>query len=79
MPQFDCYVVGCHPRAQLIPECAPAPLRKGTAAPFSVVLIDGVVGGLWQRKRRGGGFDVRVATFAPRPESSAAFEPSRRM
>jgi hypothetical protein len=64
LPQFDCYVVGCHPRRQLIPEVAPAPLQKGTAAPFSVVLVDGVVGGLWERRKQGKALAIRVDTFA---------------
>jgi DNA glycosylase AlkZ-like len=64
LPQFDCYVVGAFPRSQLIPESAPAPLRQGTAAPFAVVLIDGSVGGLWQRRIRGTRLDVRVDAFA---------------
>lgn len=63
MPQFDCYAVGAFPRDQLIPS-APAPLRQGTAAPFSVVLIDGIVGGLWQRCIHGRRLEVRVDTFA---------------
>jgi hypothetical protein len=65
LPHFDCYVVGCHPRRQLIPEGAPAAMQKGTAAPFSVVLIDGVVGGVWERRKRGKAFELRVDTFEP--------------
>jgi hypothetical protein len=64
LPHYDCYVVGCHPRAQLIPQTAPYALRKGTAAPFPVVLVDGVVGGLWERRRRGRVLEVRIDTFS---------------
>jgi hypothetical protein len=63
LPHFDCYVVGGFPREQLIPPVAPPALRRGTAAPFAVVLVDGVVGGLWERRKRGGQLDVRVHTF----------------
>jgi hypothetical protein len=64
LPQFDCYVVGCHPRAQLLPESLPAALRKsGTAAPFNVLLVDGVVAGLWSRKRRGQRIEIRVGAY----------------
>ena len=63
LPHFDCYVVGCHPRAQLIPPEAPPALHKGTAAPFAVVLVDGEVGGLWERKPRGKRLEIRVDTF----------------
>jgi hypothetical protein len=65
VPHFDCYVVGCFPRGQLIPQAAPAALQKGTAAPFPVVLIHGVVGGLWERRRRGNTLEIRVDTFTP--------------
>jgi DNA glycosylase AlkZ-like len=65
LPQFDCYVVGGFPRKQLIPPVAPAALQRGTVAPFSVVLVDGVVAGLWERKRRGSQLDLRVHTFEP--------------
>jgi hypothetical protein len=63
LPHFDCYVVGSFPRDQLVPPAAPPELRRGTAAPFSVVLIDGIVGGLWERRKRGGQLEVRVHTF----------------
>lgn len=63
LPQFDCYVVGSFPRDRLIPSTAPAALQRGTAAPFSVVLVDGIVGGLWERRRRGSVLEVRVHAF----------------
>lgn len=63
LPRFDCYVVGCHPRKQLIPERAPAPLQNGTAAPFQVLLVDGMVAGLWEQQRRGSQLSIRVAPF----------------
>lgn len=65
LPHFDCYVVGCHPRAALIPESAPPALQKGTAAPFATVMVNGVVGGLWERRRVGRVLQIRVDTFAP--------------
>jgi len=65
LPHFDCYVVGGFPRDQLIPDIAPEPLRKGTAAPFSVLLVDGVVAGLWERHARSKQLEVRVHAFAP--------------
>ncbi|MBV9899029.1 MAG: AlkZ family DNA glycosylase [Chloroflexi bacterium] len=63
LPQFDCYVVGGFPRDRLIPAAAPVPLQRGTAAPFAVVLIDGVVAGLWERRRRGTVLEARIHTF----------------
>lgn len=63
LPHFDCYVVGCHPRTQLIPSHAPRELQGGTAAPFAVLLVDGVVAGLWERKRSGRRLEIRVGAF----------------
>ncbi len=64
LPQFDCYVVGCHPRNRLVPGSAPAALRQGTAAPFAVLMVDGVVAGLWQRRRAGKVLRVQVDPFS---------------
>jgi len=65
LPHFDCYVVGCHPRGQLIPPHAPAALQAGTAAPFPVLVVDGVVAGLWQRRQHGRRLELRVDAFRP--------------
>jgi len=79
LPQFDCYVVGGHPRHALIPALAAgrAPAYAGgwvktarqaravLAGPMPVLLIDGVVAGVWQRRRRGNRVDVRVEPFVP--------------
>jgi len=66
LAQFDCYVVGCHPRAQLMPDDVPEAVRKmGTAAPYAVLLVDGVVRGLWSRTRRGRRVEIRVDPFRP--------------
>jgi len=65
LPHFDCYVVGCHPRGRLIPSHAPAALQAGTAAPFPVLVVDGVVAGLWQRRQHGRRLELRVDPFRP--------------
>jgi winged helix DNA-binding protein len=65
LPQFDCYVLGGFPRDRLIPKAAPVALQRGTAAPFAVVLVDGIVGGLWERRRHGSELDITIDTFAP--------------
>ncbi len=65
LPQFDSYIVGSHPREQLIPSVAAQRLGRGdTAAPFSVLLVDGIVGGVWQRRRQGKRLEVRVDAFS---------------
>jgi hypothetical protein len=63
LPVYDCYVVGSHPREQLIPAIAPDGLQRGTAAPFAVLLVNGVVGGLWERRKRGKVLQIRVDPF----------------
>jgi hypothetical protein len=65
LPPFDAYVVGCHPRAQLMPEdLVPAGIRTtGTAAPWHVLLLDGVVSGLWSRQRTGKRLTIRVDAY----------------
>ena len=61
VPQFDVFVVGSHPRDQLIPPGTPlAELRMGTAAPFNVLLMGGRAAGVWERKPRGKSLLIRV-------------------
>jgi hypothetical protein len=70
LPQYDCYLLGSRfGREALIPEIA----RRGVAsyknARFEgavgvpVMLIDGVVSGVWERHRRGSRVEVRVRPF----------------
>jgi hypothetical protein len=55
LPYFDAYVVACRPRRLLYP--GPAAARAlsptGQAGNFPVMLVDGVVGGVWHQKRSG--------------------------
>jgi hypothetical protein len=54
LPHFDVYVVGSHPRAQLIPPgTAIGQAAPGTAAGLSVVLVGGRVMGVWLREPKG--------------------------
>jgi hypothetical protein len=66
LPYFDAYVVGCHPRALLFPgraaERALSP--SGQAGNFPVLLIDGVVAGVWHQRRSGRKLDITVEPFA---------------
>jgi hypothetical protein len=64
LPQFDSYVVGSHPRSQLIPPSSAARLgRADTAAPFAVLLLGGVVHGVWSRHRKGKRLHLTVDAF----------------
>jgi hypothetical protein len=54
LPYFDAYVVGCHPRELLFPgRAAERALAGGQAGNFPVLLIDGVVAGVWHQRRAG--------------------------
>lgn len=54
LPYFDAYGVGCHPREKLFPGRAyERALAGGQAGNFPVLLIDGVVAGVWHQRRSG--------------------------
>jgi winged helix DNA-binding protein len=54
LPHFDAFVVGSQPRELLFPGPAwDRALRKGQAGNYPVLLIDGVVAGVWQQKKAG--------------------------
>jgi hypothetical protein len=54
LPLFDAYTVGCHPREKLFPgRAAERALARGQAGNFPVLLVDGVVGGVWHQRRSG--------------------------
>lgn len=56
LPYFDAYVVGCHPRERLYPGRAGERLKVlggGQPGNFQVLLVDGVVAGVWHQRRSG--------------------------
>jgi uncharacterized protein YcaQ len=69
LPQYDCYIIGCRQRARFIDEGARRRLagygRGRFEGPVAVplLLIDGMVAGMWRRKHRGTRLDVRVEPF----------------
>jgi hypothetical protein len=64
LPYFDAYVVGGHPRNRLFPgEASKRALARGQAGNFPVLLVDGVVGGVWHLRRSGRGVEVTVEPF----------------
>lgn len=66
LPHFDCYAIGCHPRNLLVPaEQKDRVLTRGSIGNVPVVLVEGIVAGLWQQRRAGKRLDVRVETFRP--------------
>jgi len=65
LPYFDAYVVGSHPRERVFPgRAAERALNRGQAGNFPVLLVDGVVGGLWHQRRAGRFVDVTVEPLA---------------
>lgn len=70
LPYFDAYVVGSHPRDLVYPGgAAERALARRQAGNYPVLLVDGVVGGVWHQKRSGRYVDVTVEPLA---ELSAA-------
>jgi hypothetical protein len=66
VPHFDVFVVGSHPRRQLIPAASPvAAATQGTAASLAVLLVGGQVAGVWERRPKGSRLAVRVDAHRP--------------
>jgi len=57
LPYFDAYVVGSHPRDPLFPGQATSRARapSGQAGNYPVLIIDGVVAGVWHHVVPGSG------------------------
>jgi hypothetical protein len=61
LPYFDAYVVAGRPRELLYPGPAAArALAGGQAGNFPVLLVDGIVSGVWHQRRSGSKIDVTV-------------------
>jgi hypothetical protein len=62
---FDAYSVGCHPRSLVFPgRATERALTHGQAGTFPVVLVDGVVRGIWHHRRSGRRVTITVEPFA---------------
>jgi hypothetical protein len=62
LPYFDAFVVASQPRERLYPGAAAgrALSPTGQAGNYPVVLVDGVVGGVWHQRRSGRRLAVTV-------------------
>ncbi|MFG2648989.1 winged helix DNA-binding domain-containing protein [Streptomyces sp. NPDC048436] len=61
LPYFDAYVIASHPRERLFPGRAyERALAGGQAGNFPVLLVDGVVAGVWHQRRAGRRLTVTV-------------------
>jgi DNA glycosylase AlkZ-like len=69
LPYFDTYVVGSHPRNLLFPGKATARARapSGQAGNYPVLIIDGVVAGVWHQRRSGKWIEVTVEPLSRLP------------
>jgi len=79
LPQFDEYVIGSHPRERLVPadfrdrladgrvdaSWARRAVSTGAIAMIPTLLVDGIVSGVWQRRRERKRLDVRVEPILP--------------
>lgn len=66
LPYFDAYAVGCHPRERLFPgAAAERALARGQAGNYPVLLVDGVVAGVWHQRRSGRAIHVTVEPLRP--------------
>ena len=67
LPYFDAYVVAAQPRERLYPGAAGtrALSPSGQAGNYPVMLVDGVVGGVWHQKRTGRRLTITVEPLAP--------------
>jgi hypothetical protein len=70
LPQYDCYVLGAVPRDRVVPEAARKRIaghgrgRFEGAVGLPVLLVDGVVAGMWERHTRGKRTELKVEPFA---------------
>jgi hypothetical protein len=69
VPQYDCYILGCRFGRERIAAAGRdrvAAFKNGRfegATGLPLLLVDGVVAGMWERRQRGGGVEVRVEPF----------------
>lgn len=65
LPYFDAYIVGSQPRELLFPGRAAqrALTPSGQAGNYPVLLIDGIVAGVWHQRRSGRWLDITVEPF----------------
>jgi hypothetical protein len=65
LPYFDAYAVGSYPREWLFPgKAGERALAGGQAGNFPVLLIDGIVAGVWHQRRSGRRIAVTVEPLA---------------
>jgi hypothetical protein len=64
LPSWDCYVMFYHPRELFVSQNYRARVFRKLEGNASVLLIDGVAGGVWEQRRKGDRTEVRVQPFS---------------
>jgi hypothetical protein len=73
LPYFDAYAIACRPRDRLFPGAAHGrALAGGQAGNYPVVLVDGIVAGVWHQRRSGRRVAVTVEPVGEALERAAA-------
>jgi hypothetical protein len=68
LPYFDAFAVGCHPRELLFPgRAAERALARTQAGNYPVLLVDGVVAGVWHQRSAGKALEITVEPLSPLP------------
>jgi hypothetical protein len=66
LPHFDCYLIGCHPREQLVPaDLTKRVLTRGGIGNLPLLVVNGVVAGLWQQRRTARRLEIGVEVLRP--------------
>jgi hypothetical protein len=64
LPYYDAYADGCYPRERVFPRRAGERALTGAqAGNVPVLLVDGVVAGVWHQRRSGRRIEVTVEPF----------------
>ena len=63
LPDYDAYVVGCHPRDRLVPAGPRPRIFDRGAGPFASLVVDGVVVGRWKRRETARRVSIDVTPF----------------
>jgi hypothetical protein len=64
LPSWDCYVMFYHPRELFVSQNYRASVFRKLEGNARVLLIDGVAGGVWEQRRKGGRTELRVHPFS---------------
>jgi hypothetical protein len=64
LPYFDAYGIASHPRALIFPGTAGSRgLNRGQAGNYPLLLVDGIVAGIWNQRRAGKRTLITIEAF----------------